>query len=136
MEGYAAVSNAANRKLTRKRPFRNLERKAPALKDNKTEKTVLSISDKAAMTAKWEKIGKLAKTRFLITESLIYLLFFGLIVLAVYYFLFTVHISKTPPLAVKKWGLGRTILDFSMKNQELFSPRTLFSARSVAECVI
>jgi len=86
MEGYGAVSNRVNRKLTRKRPFRNIERKAPTLKDNKTEKTSLSITDKAAITAKWAKVGKRAKTRFLITESLLYLLFFGLVLLSVYYF--------------------------------------------------
>lgn len=84
MEGHAAFSNAANRKLTRKRPFRNLERKELILKDSKTEKVPLSIAEKAIRMAKWAKIEKRAKTRFWITESLLYLFFFGLVIVAVY----------------------------------------------------
>ena len=86
MEGYGAVSNRANRKLTRKRPFRNLEKEVPKLKQHTFSKKTLTRAEKELVEAKFAKIGQQAKTRFLITESIIYLIFFGLVLLAVFYF--------------------------------------------------
>lgn len=89
MEGYGAVSNRANRKLTRKRPFRNVEREVPKLKKEAFPKTTLTIVEKKLAVAKFAKISKQAKTRFLITESLIYLLFFGLVIAVLYQYFLT-----------------------------------------------
>ena len=89
MEGYAAVSNRANRKLTRKRPFRNIEKEVPKLKKGASSKTTVSIAEKKLAEAKFAKIGKQARTRFLITESLLYLLFFGLVIATIYHYFLT-----------------------------------------------
>ncbi|MFK7982467.1 MAG: hypothetical protein AB8G86_20975 [Saprospiraceae bacterium] len=86
MEGYAAVSNSANRKLTRKRPIRNMDKQIPKLKKGTAPKNRLTLTEKRLIEAKFAKIGQQAKTRFLITESIIYLVFFGLIILAVCHF--------------------------------------------------
>ncbi len=89
MEGYAAVSNSANRKLTRKRPFRNVEKEVPKLKKATSSKNTLTIAEKELAEAKFAKIGKQAQTRFLLKESLLYLFFFGLVVWAIYQYLLT-----------------------------------------------
>ncbi len=89
MEGYGAVSNRANRKLTRKRPFRNIEKEMPKLKKGAFPKTDLEIAKKKLAAEKFAKIGKKARTRFLITESLLYLLFFGLVIAAIYHYFLT-----------------------------------------------
>ena len=86
MEGYGAVSNQANRKLTRKRPFRNLEKEVPKLKQHTFSNNPLTRAEKELAEVKFAKIGQQAKTKFLVTESIIYLLFFGLVILAVYQF--------------------------------------------------
>lgn len=54
MEGYAAESIAANRKILRKRTFRNIDRKAPKAK-RKIAKNTIELQQQAAKMKRIEQ---------------------------------------------------------------------------------
>ena len=63
MEGYAAESVAANRKILRKRSFRNIERKAPKAK----KRLVKDAKKERQQALKMERIGQQRNIRMAFT---------------------------------------------------------------------
>ncbi len=63
MEGYAAESVAANRKILRKRSFRNIERKVPKVK----KRRVKDVEKESQQALKMERIGQQRKIRVALT---------------------------------------------------------------------
>lgn len=72
MEGHAWVSNSANRKLTRKRAFSNLEKDISYATNRQTKTDQLAEK-------KFDKIGQQTQTRTWLTVGFILLSIIGLI---------------------------------------------------------